>query len=386
MSSRHQVESEGSDSASPDRLVFRIRAWLDGLQSGRFPHIDALRALAVMLVVVGHAGEAGPGDAGVTVFFAISGFVITASVLRERERTTGFSIGNFYWRRAVKLAPPFLVCIAIPTFIAWALGARFDAVAVFSQIFFSYNWLEIFSSSTAYDVLPGSSVVWSLAVEEQFYILFAVGWMLAIRSSRPVFLTAIVSSAVVVLVAVWRFVLVGTPDGSIHILRGTDTRADAIAGGVLLAIVVHASWRYPRIRRLLASPIVFIVAVLVFLATFAVRDETFIQTFRYSIHWVAATVFIAFGVVASRGRVLALFNWISRLWAIRLIGLASYSIYLAHNVVGFLLRPIVGDMSGPLLTIVIASAGTIAGLLIYGVVEVPAQRFKDLVSSRRNPS
>ncbi|WP_181365120.1 acyltransferase family protein [Arthrobacter sp. HMWF013] len=78
-----------------------------------------MRAFAVMLVVVAHAGLGLiiPGGSGVTIFFTISGFIITYLMLRERDKTGGFSLGGFYFRRAVKIAPPLILAVVIPTLI-----------------------------------------------------------------------------------------------------------------------------------------------------------------------------------------------------------------------------------------------------------------------------
>ncbi|MGF0263595.1 acyltransferase family protein [Rhodococcus ruber] len=80
----------------------------------RFAHIDAMRAAAVILVVLAHGGlgDVIPGGSGVTVFFTISGFIITFLVLRERDKTSAFAIGPFYYRRVLKIVPPLLIAIA----------------------------------------------------------------------------------------------------------------------------------------------------------------------------------------------------------------------------------------------------------------------------------
>lgn len=105
----------------------------------RYAHIDALRALAVLIVVLGHAGVSNmPGDAGVTIFFVISGFIITHILLRERESAGGFNVRKFYLRRALKLAPPFVLLIVAPT-LAYSLWNAISWTAFLSQILFTYK-------------------------------------------------------------------------------------------------------------------------------------------------------------------------------------------------------------------------------------------------------
>ena len=118
-----------------------------------FAHLDALRAGAVMLVVVSHAGVAVvPGGSGVTVFFVISGFIITHLLLREYERHRSFDVLGFYSRRALKIFPPLLVIVIVPSLIYGAVRAVswFD---VAGQLLFFFNWAYVDSQVS---VLPGS--------------------------------------------------------------------------------------------------------------------------------------------------------------------------------------------------------------------------------------
>ena len=160
----------------------------------RFQHIDAMRAFAVALVVFSHAGLTFvPGGSGVTVFFCISGFWITYTMLRERERTGGFDWGGFYFRRAVKLAPPLVLIIVIPTLI-YSLFHRIDWLDFLGQVFFFFNWRYTDSEVL---VMPGSVVTWSLSIEEQFYLVIALVWLAAVRWRRADAVLAWVAGGVV---------------------------------------------------------------------------------------------------------------------------------------------------------------------------------------------
>lgn len=162
---------------------------------GRLAHLDGMRAFAVLLVVVAHAGlgHLVPGGSGVTIFFAVSGFIITHLVLRERDRTGGFDVGGFYVRRAVKLLPPLLVAILLPTLV-WSVWHPVDWSALAAQLFFYFNWTK--ASGAEFDALPGSGVVWSLSIEEQFYIVFALSWLLLVRRRWARTALAVVSAVV----------------------------------------------------------------------------------------------------------------------------------------------------------------------------------------------
>ena len=144
----------------------------------RYAHIDAMRALAVMIVVVAHAGlgRTVPGGSGVTIFFTISGFIISYLLLRENDATGGFGIRAFYVRRLLKIGPPLLIAVLIPTLIL-ALFKTINWSPFVGIVFFYFNWFKVAGGDAP---LPGSGVVWSLSIEEQFYLGFALIWLLIV--------------------------------------------------------------------------------------------------------------------------------------------------------------------------------------------------------------
>lgn len=344
---------------------------LNGL--GRFAHIDAMRAYAVGLVVVAHAGlgHVVPGGSGVTVFFAISGFIITRLLLRERDKTGSFDIRHFYWRRVLKLAPPFILVVAIPTLVV-ALFDRIEATAFLAQVFFFFNWYYMEFGPAG--VLPGSGVVWSLSIEEQFYVAFAVFWFLAIRSRHAMLWVAAVGLVAATGPLVTRLIISATQFSHERTYYGTDTRIDGIAIGVLAAVVyqqITERQRWPRLSALLAADGVLIAAVLVYLGTLGYRDEFFRETFRYSLQAGAAALVILYGLLPGHGPIRRVFNHVNSLRAIQVIGLASYSIYLVHLTMAWVVDWALPGI--PLVASVVlkATVGTGVGVVIWRVVERP---------------
>lgn len=344
--------------------------------ANRFAHIDAMRAFAVLLVVVAHAGlgKIVPGGSGVTIFFSISGFIITHLLLRERDRTGDFSASAFYFRRAVKIGPPFVLIIAIPTVIS-SLWSHIDWAAFLGQVLFVFNWLYIDSSPS---VLDGSDVVWSLAIEEQFYIAFALFWLFAAKLRSWRFVVTTVALVAVMWSTLSRVLLASDSSLSDRIYYGSDTRLDGIAWGVLAAVVFH--WLQSlkqadiRLSRFLASDWTLIGAVSLYLFSLILRDDWFRDTFRYSVQSLAACAVILYGLLPGRGPLRRLFYSVSQWRFVSLIGLASYSIYLIHLVIMNFVRDRL-VLALPVKVAVLSVLGVAAGILVYRFVELPIHRW-----------
>jgi peptidoglycan/LPS O-acetylase OafA/YrhL len=158
-----------------------------GLRLGYLPALDGLRGLAVAAVLLFHAGLAHVrgGHLGVSVFFTLSGFLITALLLVERQATGRLDLGAFWARRARRLVPAMLLCLPLIALVLHATdrplphGVLGDAIASATWV---ANWRFIFTHQSYADLFAMPSPFqhfWSLAVEEQFYLLFPL-----LRSSR----------------------------------------------------------------------------------------------------------------------------------------------------------------------------------------------------------
>ncbi|WP_300403813.1 acyltransferase [Nocardioides sp.] len=353
----------------------------------RLAHVDALRAAAVMLVVVMHAGlTVVPGDGGVVVFFVISGFIITSVLIRELEVSGSFRPRRFYVRRGLKLGPPLAVLVVVPTLV-YAAFRPVSWAAALSQVGFSYNWYAVAEPESAELVLPGSDVVWSLAIEEQFYIVFAVLWIGLVRTRRWRALTAVVAGTVMVCSFATRWSLVAGLDGPArtldpsvfnHVYRGTDTRVEAIALGVLLALALdaHARGRLPALgwlRRdavLVGSGLVFAAASVVF------RNDWTEVVMRPTAQGLCAALVIGYGLMPTGSAVQRGFYRVAGVRWVQLVGLASYSIYLVH----FPLIEMVGALAPgapPGLQFALnITLGVGVGALCYRFVEVPVLQWR----------
>jgi peptidoglycan/LPS O-acetylase OafA/YrhL len=151
-------------------------------QSERRPDIQGLRGVSVLLVVLYHAGVAFHGGyVGVDAFFVISGFVITSSLRREREATGRVSLGSFYARRVRRLLPASALATAVALLLsiplaAIAVGRSAAHTGLAALVFNTNTYLALFGTDGGYFGLDAQSNpllhLWSLSVEEQFYLVF----------------------------------------------------------------------------------------------------------------------------------------------------------------------------------------------------------------------
>lgn len=350
----------------------------------RYRHVDAMRALAVMLVVVGHAGLGGivPGGSGVTIFFGISGFLITYLLLRERDRTGTFGIGKFYSRRLLKIGPPLVAIIVVPTLV-YAIWNEVDWSAFSAQAFFYYNWFK--ADGQMAGVLPGSGVVWSLSIEEQFYVVVAVVWFL-VAGMRTALKWLTVLAVTMILVSTAARVVIATSASvaeADRIYYGSDTRFDAIGWGVLTA-VVYFSWghgRLPSLQLLFGRTWIPLTALAAYLASLVIRDPWFRDTFRFSIQSIATCAVILYGFAATQTTFKHVFDSVVGVRLVQVVGLASYSIYLVHYGMDELVDLGVGGWTGAgvasaAVILVKVLVSVLAGVVLYYLIEKPFEKVR----------
>jgi peptidoglycan/LPS O-acetylase OafA/YrhL len=212
----------------------------------RFAGLDGLRAIAVVLVVVYHLfPQLVPGGfVGVDVFFVISGFLITSLLLREHTRTGTIALVPFWQRRARRLLPALAVVVTVCASLAWLVGGDVLerlGLQVLGAATFSYNWFGIAAGSQYFAASTPELFrnVWSLAVEEQFYLL----WPLVL----PLFLLlprawGRITAALLLAAssALWMTVVVATDGEVTRAYFGTDTHSFGLLLGVALAFAISA--------------------------------------------------------------------------------------------------------------------------------------------------
>lgn len=283
---------------------------------GHRPALDGLRGIAALLVLVTHVHVPGGGELGaigVTMFFALSGFLITTLLLEERQRDTRFSLVGFYRRRTARLVPALLVAVALATVVEVLVAGH---IADWSLILGALTWT---SNVTMMDgVWPTTplSHTWSLAVEEQFYLLWPLALLLLVRLPRRFAFLVVAYAAFGSL-----YLRLQVFDPTIYLGRsyvGLDARADQLLVGALLAFVTVGG-RNRRVAAWVAGPPLALILALGLTQYQSLYVPTIVALLTVAMLYVAAHTHVPW----LEGRTL------------RWMGLRAYGIYLYHLPLGF---------------------------------------------------
>jgi peptidoglycan/LPS O-acetylase OafA/YrhL len=284
------------------------------------PAIDGLRALAIGAVVASHFGADGviPGGFGVTLFFFISGYLITTLMIREYAENGTISISSFYARRLLRLAPALMAMILAVSFTFFVLFGFVNGSQASAGIFYYMNYYILWGGKADMPLGP----LWSLAVEEHYYLLFPAIF-LWLWKYKERFVASVVA---VIAVLLWRtFLILMWHVGQDRTYLATDTRIDSILYGAILAGMLNTSWTI--VAKHFESWIALISASLMLLITFVYRNEVFRETARYSLQGMALLPLFYATLFSSR---LALVRSILETGPFLWIGKLSYSLYLWH--------------------------------------------------------
>jgi peptidoglycan/LPS O-acetylase OafA/YrhL len=344
------------------------------------PALDGLRAVAVLAVIFYHLGYSwSPGGfLGVDTFFVLSGYLITTLLLVEWHRHGSIDLRAFWVRRARRLLPALFIVVAAVAVWA-ALVLRPDQLSTlradgFATLLYSANWHFVFSGQSYFALFSTASPfrhAWSLAIEEQFYLIwplvvFACMWLARGRLRLLAIVTTV--AACLSIAAMW---LLYTPGDPSRVYYGTDTRAHSLLIGVLLALLLTARMpQSPRVQRAVHIGGVAAFA-LVLTAYLAVSDtESWMYHGGYALFAVTAVLVVASAVIPGRSPVRAILSWPALVW----IGGISYGLYLWHWPVQVALtEPRVGFGGVPLDLTRLALTFAIATASFY-LVERPIRR------------
>jgi len=350
---------------------------IEGGSSAGFniPSLDGIRALAILIVFLSHAGFSDwvPGILGVTIFFFLSGYLITTLLRLEMDRHGHVSFKQFYLRRTLRIFPPLYAYLLLLLLLAWiGLIPRPETPGVIAEATYVTNFYLVYHGSMG---LPaGSEVLWSLAIEEHFYLIFPLLYVIIRRTSPEGRTQGVILLLGCALVLAWRFWLVYSVHAgggrALHIDHGTDTRLDSMLFGCALAL-----WGNPVLDQPLWSDkalkgFLLPLAAIVLAFTLICRSVLFRDSIRFTLQGLAMMPIFTAAIRFPSAPLFAALNW----RPVRFVGVLSYSIYLVHHTVIVILRPMIArewivTITAAILSLLIATAS-------YYLLELPCARLR----------
>lgn len=366
--------------AAPDGSKHRARARLR-----QVPGLDGLRGLAVLAVVIYHFfGDILPGGyLGVDMFFVLSGFLITSLLVREFNVTGRISLKDFWLRRFRRILPAALIVLSICTAIVALIGGDL-AVGIREQFlgtfFFVNNWTQIATSQTYF--APNEVQVfahyWSLAVEEQFYLIWPLLMLgvFAISRRKPKRLPIAVSLILAIASAVAMALLYSPGEDPTRVYYGTDTHAFGLLIGAMLSLLLTSTNKdaeadsWPAANKGILAGTVGAFALVAYLAQLvwmgADRDFTYRGGLVLTSVLGAAMIW---AVVHESGPL----TWIFRTRVMRWLGQRSFSLYLWHWPVVMIVHAL-SDAPSWLLGLLSLPLSCLLAEVTYQFVENPFRR------------
>ena len=338
-----------------------------------------MRAIAVIIVIFSHGGWGHiiPGGFGVTIFFFLSGYLITTLLRNEREQTDTIDFRGFYFRRVARIFPPMYIAIALACLLSVA-GLQPERIIyrnLISDFAFLTNYAQLFGGHSAIRI-----PLWSLDIEEHFYILFPALYLFLCRK-LPNSLSALICLGICLCVLAMRISNAFVLEDYSNNYYWTHTRIDSILFGCSLAL-----WNNPTVDkrdffrfRWLSG----LLAFLLLMSAFLVRDPFFRETWRYTIQ--GAGLFFMFNfVIRDKG----IIDKFLAMKILKIIALLSYTLYLVHLPIFLCVDILMPDaprilqfVTGSALSFIFASA-------VYIMIERPVAKWRKKIEagwrSRKN--
>jgi peptidoglycan/LPS O-acetylase OafA/YrhL len=347
---------------------------------GHRPALDGVRGLAIVLVIIHHVYHMVPwshtvisgGYLGVDLFFVLSGFLITSLIIEEHANTGSVNLARFYMRRALRLLPAVAAALIVAIVVGLLLGFAWIGMTPLrfaSIVGYFTNWVRAYESGEVWFL----SHFWSLAIEEQFYLIwpaFLIGLLSLPRRAALFIATAIAIGSAVLMGAMF---LSGSEAQRIY--TGSDTRAYQLLSGCVAAMALHwgylPTWLNEKNRAALAK------ASLVFLALMFLRvRDAYAAMYLgvYALITLCATMLIVH-VTLDQSRITSWFEHRTLVW----FGKRSYGLYVWHFPIYFLIAKVGSPWLAPF---GVAFAIGVAAIS-YQYIETPFLRLKSRYAVRQ---
>lgn len=342
------------------------------------PELDGLRAISILLVLISHAGLGHiiPGGLGVTVFFFVSGFLITSLLIEERERAGKIDLYKFYLRRFWRLLPPLFFFLILSIVLILAVNKDIKTDEILAAIFYFANYYKLFVHFDSLSSYPSPfNILWSLAIEEHFYIIFAP--LLAFTYNSKIYFKIIVIFLfipIIIRLSVAIFFQNMLINGGYN-YSATEARIDSIAFGCFMAYIFH-SHGFILLKKILLNNYWLFLSVLFIFGSLLFRDLYFRETFRYSVQNISLLVIVSNIVYGSSSPIKKVKIFLSNKLMV-FIGKLSYSLYLQHWLALIIVSLLIGkvgiyatwQVSYWVLTLILS-------LFSYFIIEKPTIAFR----------
>lgn len=316
-------------------------------KTGYIPYLDGCRALAISIVVLSHAGLGHiiPGKFGVTFFFFLSGYLITRLLLAEINEHGSIQFIPFYLRRLFRLYPALLVMIGCSAIAAYIMNCALPAKDYFAALFYYTNYYIGWYRTPVEDCGRILDILWSLSVEEHFYLAFPLLLQFFLREKKSTqsesesatanntaaskkfawLLAALCLISIGIRYFTYQSFYPAIEDSAGRIYFSTHTRLDSIIWGCLAAVLLFRVESATYIK-LVQNKWAIAIALLALLLSVAIRNELFRQTLLYSFQGLGLFIIVPAIGMASNPFIKNILSSKTLIF----IGKISYSLYLFH--------------------------------------------------------
>jgi peptidoglycan/LPS O-acetylase OafA/YrhL len=344
------------------------------------PSLDGIRAISFFIVFIAHAGlnQIVPGYFGLSIFFFLSGYLITTLLRMEFESTQDISLRQFYLRRVLRIFPPFYLILFAAmacTISGFFVEGTITPFAALAQSFHMTNYYVIYRGWWE-GMAPGTSIYWSLAVEEHFYLFFPLLYLALRRRISSGRQMALVLLGLCALVLAWRCALIfGLGAHRERTYLASDTRIDSIIAGCILAVWNNPVLDKEGIGDRVLGYVWLPLGVAAVLVSLVIRVDAFEQTLRYTLQSFGLLPIFLAAVRWHRHLPFRLLGW----GPLRRLGVFSYSMYLMHLSVLWVIgkRTHLSAVPKGALALVITIA---LAAIIYRYVEKPCGKLRRTLS------